>query len=270
VDRTLYRVDAFAEAPGEGNPAAVCPVDAWPTDAAMQALAAQINLSETAFYLARPGRLEIRWFTPSVEVDLCGHATLAAAHVAFARGDASGERAVFASRSGPLGVAREGDALTLDFPALAFDPCAVPAALAEGLGATPDACFSGMDYLAVFADARAVAGLAPDFRRLAELPLRGVIATAPAGDCDFVSRFFAPNAGIDEDPVTGSAHCALAPYWAARLGKKDLEARQISARGGRLRCRVRGDRVLVSGRARDAGTETVHLPPTRTHAQPTP
>ncbi len=245
----IFQIDAFAAALFQGNPAAVCPLDDWLPDKVLQAIAEENNLSETAFFVGKDGHYHLRWFTPASEVDLCGHATLAAAHVVFAITGGATQRVTFKSRSGPLHVAREGELLTLDFPAQPAVRCDLPPAMVSGLGAAPRECHKAMDYLAVFDSEEEIQALQPDFRRLAELELRGVIVTAPGRAADFVSRFFAPKFGIDEDPVTGSAHCTLAPYWSQRLGKAALAARQLSKRSGTLRCRVEGRRVLISGRA---------------------
>lgn len=244
----IYQVDAFADEVFSGNPAAVCPLPEWLPGDVLQAIAAENNLSETAFFVADGGGgHELRWFTPTVEVDLCGHATLASAFVILER---TGGRSVsFRTRSGTLAVDRRGDLLWLDFPAHEARKTEAPEALAAGLGTVPAATFEGPNYMAAFAREAEVAALEPDFRRLAELAPRGVIATAPGAECDFVSRYFAPAHGVDEDPVTGSAHCMLIPHWSARLGAERLVARQISARGGTLRCENRGDRVGIGGRA---------------------
>jgi PhzF family phenazine biosynthesis protein len=243
----LYQLDAFADRPFAGNPAAVCPLDAWPPDDRMQAIAAENNLSETAFFVRRPdGDYDLRWFTPAIEVDLCGHATLASAHVVLNRLTPDARSVTFHTRSGPLTVARDGDRLVMDFPAQPPAPGAVPG-LAEALGAAPAEVQVGRYAVAVFDDAAAVAALDPDFRAIARLDPPFVVATAPGDDCDFVSRFFAPSAGVDEDPVTGSAHCILIPFWTERLGKAALFARQISRRGGALWCRHDGDRVTMAG-----------------------
>lgn len=250
----IYQVDAFASRRFAGNPAAVCPLDSWPGDDLMQAIANENNLAETAFLVregARADGYRIRWFTPTHEVDLCGHATLAAAHVIASHIDPEMREVVFQSRSGPLKVARDGDLYVLDFPAM--PPVATPApdGLAAALGATPAETLAvGIWCLAVFRRAEAVAALAPDMARLGALAADAVIATAPGGaDGDFVSRCFVPKLGIPEDPVTGSAHCVLTPYWAARLGKTPLAAKQISRRGGELLCGLAGDRVTIAGRA---------------------
>ena len=249
----LFQIDAFAGRVFQGNPAAVCPLEAWLPEALMQAIAAENNLSETAFCVPEGEGYGLRWFTPLKEIDLCGHATLATAHVLFEHLGFAGAEIVFSTRSGALRVTRAGDRLAMDFPAKAVEPCAAPAALIEGLGRMPLEVYGGRDYLAVFADAAEVRALRPDPRRLAELDRHGVIVTAPGGagdgDVDFVSRFFVPKFGVDEDPVTGSAHCSLTPFWAARLGKATLEARQVSRRGGRLQCTLAGERVILRGRA---------------------
>ncbi len=245
----LFQVDAFAAQVFAGNPAAVCPLDAWLPEALMQSIAAENNLSETAFFVPEGGGYGLRWFTPQKEIDLCGHATLASAHVLFEHLGFTGERLDFSTRSGILSVSRAGNLLALDFPAKTVEACAAPAALIEGLWAVPREVHVGRDYLAVFASEEEVRALTPDPRRLAELDRHGVIVTAPGRDVDFVSRFFAPKFGVDEDPVTGSSHCSLTPFWAARLGKTTLDARQVSPRGGRLQCELSGERVILRGRA---------------------
>jgi PhzF family phenazine biosynthesis protein len=247
----IYQVDAFVtERPFSGNPAALCPLDAWLPDDVMQSIAAENNLSETAFFVPEGVGYALRWFTPTTEVDLCGHATLASAYVVF-RFLAPERRSVsFRTReAGVLTVARDGDLLAMDFPARPPASCAAPAVLAEALGRPPAKILAARDYLAVYETADEIAGLSPDFAAIAALDRFAVIATAP-GDSgvDFVSRFFAPAKGVDEDPVTGSAHCTLIPYWAARLGKTRLEARQLSRRGGALSCTLDGDRVTMAGR----------------------
>lgn len=242
----IYQIDAFAEKPFEGNPAAVCPLEDWLSDEILQAIAEENNLAETAFYVENEGVYQLRWFTPTKEVDLCGHATLAAAHVLFEGSDQS--QVTFQSKSGPLRVVKNGAQLTLDFPVQFGTPCATPTELIEGLGKSPSECYAAMDYMAVYEDEATITSLMPDFSKLRKLGLRGVIATAPGDSSDFVSRFFAPNFGIDEDPVTGSAHCTLAPYWANRLGKQLMRARQLSKRTGLLQCELRNDRVFITGK----------------------
>jgi len=244
-----YIVDAFAGEVFRGNPAAVCPLPSWLPDATLQNIAAENNLSETAFIVPRGNEFELRWFTPTVEMDLCGHATLAAAFVVFTGQQFSGNEIRFHSRSGILTVARDGEILTLDFPSRPPQPCGMPDALVRGLGCQPKQVFKSRDYLAVFDTVEEVRSLKPDFAALKTLDCLGIIVTAPGVDCDFVSRFFAPAAGVDEDPVTGSAHCTLIPYWSQRLGKTTLFARQVSRRGGELFCRLAGDRVHIGGKA---------------------
>jgi predicted PhzF superfamily epimerase YddE/YHI9 len=245
-----FHVDAFASGLFTGNPAAVCPLESWLAESTLQNIAAENNLSETAFTVVRGDEFELRWFTPVREIDLCGHATLAAAFVWFSIYGREDRILRFHSRSGILTVSRQDGLLTLDFPARPALDCAVPEALIEGLGARPLAVLKSRDYMAVFATAAQVSALKPDFNRLRTLDCFGVIATAPGGgDCDFVSRFFAPGAGIDEDPVTGSSHCTLIPYWAGRFAKPKLLARQISRRGGWLSCELAGDRVGIGGKA---------------------
>jgi len=242
-----FHVDAFASEMFRGNPAGVCLLPEEVADATLQRIAFENNLSETAFVLPQGEELAIRWFTPTVEVDLCGHATLAAAHVLVTEARCHAPIR-FLSASGMLGVSREGDQLELDFPARPGESVAEKGALAAALGAPPREVLKAQDYLCVYDRPEDVAALRPDLAAVAALDARGVIVTAPGEDCDFVSRFFAPGCGIPEDPVTGSAHCTLAPYWAGRLGKNVLFARQVSARGGELWCRVADDRVKIGGR----------------------
>ena len=243
----IEQLAAFAEAPFQGNPAAVCVLDDWLPDRLMQAIAAENNLSETAFLIGGGGHYDLRWFTPTCEVDLCGHATLAAGDVLFRR-EPEQDSLLFQTRSGPLVVRREGERITLDFPVQRAQACLPPAGLQEAIGANPQHCLLGVDLIAVFADETTIRTLHPHPERVAALPGRGLIATAPGDHVDIVSRFFAPGCGIPEDPVTGSAHCSLTPYWCERLGKTVLNARQLSARGGSLRCRLQGERVLISGK----------------------
>jgi len=243
----IHQLDAFADAVFQGNPAAVCPLEEWLPETVMQSIAAENNLAETAFYVPAGDDFDLRWFTPTKEVDLCGHATLAAGHVVFL--DRPELKLVtFDSKSGPLRVRRDGELLTLDFPAKPPKPSEDTDALGDALGVFPVASFRALDFLAVFESEEEVASLEPDFQKLSNLELRGVIATAPGEEVDFVSRFFAPKYGIDEDPVTGSAHCTLAPYWGGLLGKSELIGRQISPRGGTVLCRVDGERVFLSGK----------------------
>ncbi len=244
-----YEVSAFTANPFGGNPAGVCLLEAWVPNSVLQNIAANNNLAETAFTVPRGGDFELRWFTPILEMDLCGHATLAAAAVLFEERGLPGETVRFHTRSGLLTVTRSDDLLTLDFPSRSPTPSLTPEALLRGLGATPNEVLKARDYLAVFASEAEVRALKPDFAMLKTLDCLGIIATAPGNDCDFVSRFFAPGAGVDEDPVTGSAHCTLIPFWAPRLGKTKLFARQVSQRGGELFCEHSGERVCIGGRA---------------------
>jgi PhzF family phenazine biosynthesis protein len=246
----IYQVDAFASQLFRGNPAAVCPLDRWLKDETLQAIAAENNLAETAYYVNENGRYRIRWFTPAIEVDLCGHATLATAHVILdLRKEIAGKQVAFDSRSGVLTVARENDLYVLDFPSVYPPEAADDATLFEALGSRPSAFMRTGDCFCVFETEDQIRALAPDMSKLAKVDCRGVIVTAPGKDCDFVSRFFGPRAGIPEDPVTGSAHTNLTPYWSRRLGKKKLFARQISRRGGELWCEDLGTRVKIGGRA---------------------
>jgi PhzF family phenazine biosynthesis protein len=248
----LYHLNAFTTKPFAGNPAAVCPLAEWLDDGLLQAVAAENNLSETAFFVPRGEQYELRWFTPRSEVKLCGHATLASAFVILQILETKRDSVRFETRaSGALTVTRDGDLLAMDFPALAPWACTnPPAALSEGLGKVPFEVVQIEDnYFAVFEKEEEVKSLRPDFRLLEELHPAGVAVTAPGKDCDFVSRYFAPSYGIREDPVTGSTHCSLAPYWAKRLRKTKLHARQISERGGELWCEVRSERVILRGNA---------------------
>jgi predicted PhzF superfamily epimerase YddE/YHI9 len=245
----LYQIDAFADRPFTGNPAAVCPLDAWLPDELMQAIAAENNLSETAFFVAEDNTWRLRWFTPAAEVDLCGHATLAAGHVIFRFLAPDRDRIMFRTqKAGDLVVSRHGEMLALDFPSRPPARCAAPPGLAAALGYEPTAVLAARDYVAIYDNPDRIVALTPDFAGLAKLD-RAVIVTAPGqGEVDFVSRFFAPTLGVDEDPVTGSAHCSLIPYWAEKLGRNRLQARQLSRRGGSLICELRGDRVTIAGR----------------------
>ena len=248
----IYQIDAFAPAVFAGNPAAVCPLGRWLPEATMQSVAAENNLAETAFFVPRGGGpdYDLRWFTPEAEVDLCGHATLASAFVVFQVLDPKLQSVTFHTRSGPLTVGRDGDRLTMDFPSRPPERCESPAGLVEALGATPAEVWkSSRDLMAVFAGEDDVRGLRPSSDKVRSLGVFGVIATAPGREVDFVSRFFAPLVGVPEDPATGSSHCTLTPYWAKRLGRRRLHARQLSARGGEMWCEDRGDRVAIAGRA---------------------
>ncbi len=246
----LYQVDAFTSEVFKGNPAAVCLLDRWLDDVRLQAIAAENNLSETAFLLKNEEGFEIRWFTPLTEVSLCGHATLASAFVVFNCLDWPEAIVHFQSQQrGVLTVTQKEGLLEMDFPAMTPTPRETPEGLADALGHPPlEVLGVERQLLAVFADERTVRELKPDFGLLVQYKL-GTIVTAPGDRCDFVSRHFAPNVGIPEDPVTGSAHCVLVPYWSQRLGKKKLHARQVSKRGGELFCEDRGGRVTIAGRA---------------------
>ena len=247
----FFEVLAFTNRLFAGNPAGVCILeDKWLPDEAMQRIAAENNLSETAFLVPRAKHFVLRWMTPRMEIDLCGHATLAAAHVIFRHSDYREQTVVFESKSGELKVTREHERLMLDFPARRGRKIsAPPKELAAGLGAEPTTVLGGRDYVAIFELEEEIAGIRPDFDVIARLGAQGVVVTAPGDDCDFVSRYFAPAAGIPEDPVTGSTHCALIPYWSNRLNKPRLRARQISPRGGELFCEDRGQRVGIGGEA---------------------
>jgi PhzF family phenazine biosynthesis protein len=245
----IFQVDAFSGQIFSGNPAAVCPLEEWLDDEILQGIALENNLSETAFFVSEKGGYHIRWFTPAAEVDLCGHATLGSAFVILNRFDKSTNRVTFRSRSGVLTVAREGDLYAMDFPSQPPSPCEGPKALLQGLGKEPLEVLRSEDYLVLFSSEHEIRELNPDMRMLMELGQRGVIVTAEGNEVDFVSRFFAPKFGINEDPVTGSAHCALTPYWSKKLNKKELHARQISKRGGELFCKDRGERVVIAGKA---------------------
>lgn len=255
----LFHIDAFSAKVFAGNPAAVCPLDAWLPDALMQSIASENNLSETAFFVKGPEGYRIRWFTPVSEVDLCGHATLAAAHVLFEHLGHPEAVITFSSRSGPLHVSKTGKMLQLDFPAEPPVACPVPSDINEAFSLNPVEVLRGSDYIVVFDDQTDLKGIQPNIEALRKLDLRGVCITAAGKSCDFVSRFFAPNFGIDEDPVTGSAHTQLAPYWAARLGKSTIKARQLSARGGDLECTLDRNRVLISGQAVTYLKGTIHF-----------
>ncbi len=255
----LFQVDAFASEVFRGNPAAVVPLDAWLPDAQMQAIATENNLAETAFFVPVEGGYHLRWFTPTQEVALCGHATLASAYVVFTDLTPSKSAVGFHTQSGLLTVSRTDNLLTMDFPKYALASVEAPAALLSGLELPPRKVFTSLagsgdaaaeqDYYVVYDTEAEVRALAPDFAALCRLDLQGVVVTAPGDECDFVSRYFAPRVGISEDPVTGSIHCALVPYWAERLGKQALHARQVSRRGGELFCENGPDRVRISGYA---------------------
>ena len=257
----LYQVDVFTDRLFSGNPAAVCPLEAWLDDAKLQAIAAENNLAETAFFVRRkPGArgetgaegeasFDLRWFTPNQEVDLCGHATVASAFVLFNRLGHPTRSVTFHSRSGPLGVTESKGIFTMHFPRWDPSPCAAPPGLVEGLGRRPAEILKRRDFVAVYESEADVRALRPDFGLLARVDALGVVATARGQSCDFVSRFFAPAAGVPEDPATGSSHCELIPYWSRRLGKTSMRSLQLSARGGEFLCEDLGDAVAISGRA---------------------
>lgn len=252
MEVTCYHIDAFTDRLFAGNPAGVCPLKTWLPDEKLQQIAAENNLSETAFFVRKTtGIYDLRWFTPTVEVDLCGHATLASAHVLWRHEGETSELLTFQTKSGPLTVTREDNGLiALNFPARPAQPIEPPPDVAQALSAQPIFSGKARDYLFVFDDEEQVRNLKPDLARIAAwADVFAVIVAAPSRDVDFVSRFFAPRKGVPEDPVTGSAHCTLIPYWAARLGKTTLRARQVSARGGELFCELQGDRVKIAGHA---------------------
>ncbi len=248
----VFHVDAFTAKPFGGNPAAVCPLPDWLDDDLLRAVAAENNLSETAYLVPRGDQYDLRWFTPRCEAKLCGHATLASGLVILQILAPGSNSVGFQTRfSGKLTVSRDGDLMAMDFPAKVPWACAnPPAALLDGLGIAPSSVMQiEDDYFAVYEDAETIKRIRPDFRLLEKLHPAGVAITAPGEDSDFVSRFFAPSYGIPEDPVTGSTHCSLGPYWGERLGKTSLHARQVSQRGGELWCELKGDRVIIKGNA---------------------
>ncbi len=247
----MYQVDAFAKRVFTGNPAAIVPLEEWLPDEVMQAIAMENNLAETAYFVKQGDRYGLRWFTPGTEVDLCGHATLASAHVIFEILEPGRQRVEFDSRSGELIVTKEDGLLALNFPSrppARVEPCA---GLLEALGGKPEEVWAARDYMVTYATAEEVRALRPNMLGLCGLDRFAVIVTAPGGTegVDFVSRFFAPEHGVPEDPVTGSAHCTLIPYWAERLGRTKLAARQVSPRGGELDCELQGGRVRIAGPA---------------------
>lgn len=262
MDLPIFQVDAFTDRVFGGNPAAVCPLPRWLSDETLRAIAAENNLSETAFLVRTADRLELRWFTPEVEVDLCGHATLATAHVLFTHLDPGRRAARFETReAGTLEVSRRDDGLVeLVLPRRPAEPCPAPAGLVEAIGRTPRETLRSRDLVAVLDSEEEVRALAPDLAAVKRLDAAGLIVTAPGRTADFVSRYFAPQVGIPEDPVTGSAHCTLAPYWAARLGKRRLAAIQVSARSGQLACEDRDHTVALAGRAAEYLRGTITIP----------
>jgi predicted PhzF superfamily epimerase YddE/YHI9 len=259
MELDIYQVDAFAERIFEGNPAAVCPLPHWLPDALLQKIADENNLSETAFFVQQPGQIPLRWFTPEAEVDLCGHATLATAHVLFRHLGFAAAALTFSTRSGTLTVCRAGPGYSMDFPARKPVQTQAPPLLPEALGVETARVLLADDYVVVLEHESQVRRLSPDFSKLAEIDARGVVVTARGEEADFVSRCFFPRLRVNEDPVTGSAHCELAPYWAQQLGKTDLLAKQLSRRSGFVSCRVAGDRVELTGTAVDYMKGRVYL-----------
>ena len=250
MNLTIYQVDAFTDTLFHGNPAAVCPLTTWLPDDLLQSIAEENNLSETAFIIPQDDKFQIRWFTPVCEVDLCGHATLATGHVLFRHEGYAKPVITFTSRSGLLNVRRESEELVLDFPVDHLAPVSAPPGLNEAMGRPALSVFRGKDdFLAVYARQEDVEAMRPDFSLVEKIPCRGIIVTAPGRAVDFVSRFFGPQSGVAEDPVTGSAHTTLVPYWAERLGKTEFRAIQVSKRRGDLRCALKGERVEIAGHA---------------------
>ena len=249
MELPIYQIDAFSSDVFKGNPAAVCPLSEWLPDETMQYIAEENNLSETAFFVPKGDDYHIRWFTPVSEVDLCGHATLGSAYVLFNILGYKNDAIRFASKSGILVVTRQDDWLTLDFPKQPPVSCDTPKEIFAAFNVEPIECLMSVDLIAVFKNEIDIESANPVFDELKEIDSRGVIITAKSTRYDFVARFFAPNLGVPEDPVTGSAYTQLAPYWAAKLGKVNLKAKQMSPRGGELYCEVTGDRVLISGKA---------------------
>jgi PhzF family phenazine biosynthesis protein len=259
MELTLYQIDAFANKPFEGNPAAICPLDSWLPDELMQSIAAENNLSETAFFIPANNGYHIRWFTPLYEVNLCGHATLASAYVIFNCLGYERHEIAFESKSGILTVTKKGDWLELDFPTKVPVACSTPEQILNAFSIKPTECLKADDYIVVFENEATVAEARPDIALLAQLDLRGVAITANSQHYDFVTRFFAPKHGLAEDPVTGSVFTELIPYWSDKLNKQQLTAKQISARGGEVGCVYAGDRVKISGKAVKYMQGTIHL-----------
>jgi len=249
VKLPIYQIDAFANQPFSGNPAAVVPLQTWLSDKVMQSIAEENNLAETAFFVPNDNGYDIRWFTPNMEVKLCGHATLASAFVLFNILGYEAETIEFNSLSGQLTVSRCNELLTLDFPSQVPEKCETPEEMIQGLGLKPRECLRNEDFIAVFESEEEIASIIPNHNYLKQLDLRGVVVTSSSTEYDFVAGFFAPKYGIPEDPVTGSAFTQLMPYWSSKLGKDQLKAKQISSRGGLLSCELVNDRVLISGMA---------------------
>ncbi|MBC7388636.1 MAG: PhzF family phenazine biosynthesis protein [Opitutaceae bacterium] len=246
----IYQVDAFTDTLFKGNPAAVCPLDTWLPDSTMQKIAFENNLAETAFFVKEGNVFNIRWFTPTVEVELCGHATIASVHVLKNHLNSRSNFFSFKSKSGVLTVEVRGNLYVLNFPSDKLEKVNVPHEFVEGLGAIPSEAFKGKtDYLLVFDSEDQIKQFQPDWGLLSQVSARGVCVTAKGNDCDFVSRFFAPQSGINEDPVTGSAHTTLVPYWFRKTGKNEFKAKQVSERGGELFCKYLGERIEIGGKA---------------------
>ncbi|MDX2189346.1 MAG: PhzF family phenazine biosynthesis protein [Bacteroidota bacterium] len=252
MELKIYQIDAFAYKIFSGNPAAICPLENWLSDELMQKIAAENNLAETAFYVKNGNLFEIRWFTPTVEVDLCGHATLAAAFVLLEIENKNENKINFYSqRSGELVVTKNEENLTLNFPSDVFKEVAITPNLTDGFSIKPKAAFKGKtDYLLIFENEAQIKNVVPDFYLISKVMCRGIIISAPGDTVDFVSRFFAPQSGINEDPVTGSAHTTLTPYWSNKLNKIELTAIQLSSRRGYLSCKYLNDRVEISGKCK--------------------
>ncbi|MFV0376163.1 MAG: PhzF family phenazine biosynthesis protein [Mangrovibacterium sp.] len=247
----LFQVDAFAESLFKGNPAAVIPLDEWLNTETMQQIAMENNLSETAFFLPARDGFEIRWFTPKSEVKICGHATLAAAHVIFTEASYPKDEITFGSLSGPLRVCKRDELLQLDFPTDKVQPIDAPNQVIQALGKLPIACYKGKtDCMLVYETEKEIRDINPNYAALSKVDIRGVVVTAAGNDVDFVSRFFAPRLGLYEDPVTGSSHTLLTPYWAGKLGKTEMKARQLSSRGGELLVSLQANRVLIAGKTK--------------------
>jgi len=261
MTQKIYQVDAFTDKIFSGNPAAVCPLEEWLSDEVMQHIAAENNLAETAFYVEQIDGYHIRWFTPTTEVDLCGHATLASAYVVFRYGNPEGDAISFhTQRSGTLTVTRKENLLTLNFPADEIDPTELTDELCAGFNLTPRLAYKGKtDYLLVYDSENEIKNLIPDFNLISKVNARGIIVTAKGDTTDFVSRFFGPQVGVNEDPVTGSAHTTLIPYWSNQLGKLTLTAMQLSARKGFLQCAYLQDRVEISGQCKLYLTGEIYL-----------
>ena len=248
MELPMYQIDAFTDRPFSGNPAAVCPLETWIEDSAMQNIAAENNLSETAFFVKNGDGYDLRWFTPAVEIDLCGHATLASAFVIMNYMEPSAAGVTFWTKSDELKVKKTDDLFVMDFPSQPPVQCDAPADLMTSFDRKPTEVLKSADYLVIFEIEDDVRNCHPDFERLKNVDTRGIIVTAPGSKVDFVSRFFGPRVGINEDPVTGSSHCTLIPYWSKRLRKEKLHALQVSKRGGELFCEMQEDRVLIAGR----------------------